>query len=104
MPNIETDIPCEPWTHKKIDNVYLVMEIYKEDGTPLDLTGMTPLWDISDSDGVLVSIEPTIDGDEIIISEPATSFASMPLIGNYTHRLHDTTTNQTLVEGKFTLV
>lgn len=104
MATITRTIPNEPWQHKKGDDVYLVIEAFKEDDTPFDISGMSLQWDISDSDGVLVSILTTMDNGEFLVDEPAASFADMPLIGDYTHRLYDLTTNQTLVEGKFSLV
>ena len=97
-----SDLHCTKIDLRKGDDFYRVLSFGKEDGTLLDLAGLAFRWDFFDSGEPIFSLYgadmPTED-NQLILHIPSTIFESFPIMGSYTHRLHETTQNKTIFEG-----
>lgn len=107
MALIENEIQCEEVIYKKGDDFFVVMEVLNEEtDDPFDVDLIEMVWEISDSEGVLVTISDsdlTIEDNYIQFHKAASFFDDFIFMGEYTHRLYEVTTNTTSMEGKFTL-
>lgn len=93
--------------YNKGDDFLAVLEFMEPDElSPFDLDQIELVWEISDPDGVLVTIsgtDLTIEENNIQFQKTASFFDDFIYMGFYTHRLYDANLNQTYLEGKFTL-
>lgn len=106
MAIIEDKVHCVEVKLRKGDDFYRVVSFVKEDGTLFDLTGLAFRWDFFKDETPIFSrygADIEIDDNQIVLYLPSSLYESLPLIGNYTHRFHETTENQTFMDGKVVL-
>jgi len=92
--------------HQKTDTFSRVFEPEKEDGTPFMPEGFDPVWEIYENSEITLTMENSdflISGTELIIEKPASFFAELSKLADYTHRFYDRATQNTFFEGPFKL-